>query len=226
MGHPLIHLGYAYELNSEVIAMEALGMAACQYNHLHKYTDDPTYTKPSSFSSNSPRGLLDRLAGDDRAAGIARADPFEVVENTLMDKHEALLLEYWNAWTIGGDVTAQFRASQEAAVDLLVATVAPGTHAYNFFLVHVLTTSHAVRVLLPVVPAQFHVKLVRQWWLLTLIVYLAEKRPRIDRDNVGSDLKGRTWNYVEDKALRSEWATDSHYVKGKMRRLAGAVWER
>lgn len=213
VGHPLIHLGYAYEFNNREIGMEALGLACCQYNFLHKYLDDATYTKPAPFSSTSPRDLLDKLADDKRLDGLFKEPGFDNIE-PLFENHESIVLEYWNAWSLANPVE-QFRESQEAAVALLVSTVAPGTHAYNFFICHILTTSHAVRILLPLIPAKFHLSLVRQWWLLVLAVYIAELRPKIDPDYVETNLGGKGWTYVEDKALNSDWATDAHYVKGK-----------
>jgi hypothetical protein len=157
--------------------------------------------------------LLNKLAGDDRFDDLFKEPGFDNIE-PLFQKHENLILEYWNAWTIDDPVT-QFRESQEAAVALLVATVKPGTHSYNFFVCHTLTTSHAVRILLPLIPAKFHVSLVRQWWLLVLAVYVAELRPKIDPDYVSGNLGGKGWKYVEERALKSEWATDAHYVKGE-----------
>lgn len=155
---------------------------------------------------------MEKLANDRRFDGIFEKPGFENIE-PLFDQHESLVLEYWNAWDLS-DPVKQFQESQEAAVSLLVATVPPGTHSYNFFIVHILTTSHAVRILLPFIPARFHISLVRQWWLLTLAVYIAELRPKIDPDNV--PYNGRKgWSYVEDKALNSPWSTDAHYVKGK-----------
>ncbi|KAJ4290147.1 hypothetical protein N0V88_006655 [Collariella sp. IMI 366227] len=199
LGHPLIHLGYAYEFDSREIAMEALGLAATQYNFLHKYIDDRSYTRKAPFSSSSPLDLLNRLASDSRFDGLFKSPGFGNIE-PLFQKHEALILEYWNAWDISTSSTNPvelFRESQEAAVAMLVATVRPGTHAYNFFVVHVLTTSHAVRILLPLLPVKFHVSLVRQWWLLALAVYIAELRPKIDPDYVPGDLKGKGWEHVE-----------------------------
>lgn len=197
--------------------MEALGLAATQYNFLHKYLDDPAYTRQPPFSSTSPLELINKLAVDERFDGLFARPGFANIE-PLFQHHEALVLEYWNAWDVAcpaADATTLFRESQAAAAALLVATVRPGTHAYNFFVVHVLTTSHAVRILLPLLPARFHVPLVRQWWLLALAVYIAELRPKIDPDYVPRDLKGKGWKYVEYQALHSEWGTDAHYVKGE-----------
>lgn len=193
--------------------MEALALACSQYNFLHKYTDDEGYTRPSPFTSTSPTELLDKLADDKRLDGLFKKPGFDNIE-VIFQKHESLLLEYWNAWKLE-DPVKQFEQSQEAAVNLLVATVAPGTHSYNFFLCHVLTTSHAVRILLPFIPVKFHVSLVRQWWLLVLAVYIAELRPKIDPDYIPTNLGGKGWSYVEKSALHSEWATDAHFVKGK-----------
>ncbi|KAK3694948.1 hypothetical protein B0T22DRAFT_453889 [Podospora appendiculata] len=222
LGHPLIHLGYAYEFDNREIAMEALGLAATQYNFLHKYLDDPSYTSKSPLRSTSPTDLLDKVANDARFDGFFKDPGFDNVE-PIFQEHEALILEYWNALDLT-DPVKQFQESQEAAVALLVATVKPGTHAYNFFVVHLLTTSHAVRILLPFLPAKFHLSLVRQWWLLTLAVYIAELRPKIDPDYIG-DPKGKSWNYVEYKALNSQWSTDAHYVKAiRAIREAARTW--
>ena len=40
VAHPLIHLGYAYELQSKTVAIEALSLGACFYSSLHKYIDE------------------------------------------------------------------------------------------------------------------------------------------------------------------------------------------
>ncbi|KAH8722569.1 hypothetical protein GQ44DRAFT_729447 [Phaeosphaeriaceae sp. PMI808] len=39
LAHPLIHLGYAYELESRIVAIEALTLSACFYNPLHKWSE-------------------------------------------------------------------------------------------------------------------------------------------------------------------------------------------
>lgn len=230
LGHPLIHLGYAYEINSKEVAIEALCMATIEYNFLHKYLDDATYTRPppkGGFSSTSPLEILEKIRNDSRFDGLFDEHKGSGNIEVLFDQHEDLVLEYWNAWRVGDDPVKRFRESQEAAVALLVATVAPGTHSYSFLLVHLLTTSHAVRVLLPFIPTKFHISLVRQWWLLTLSVYIAELRPKIDPDYVpwpeGSSAK--TWAYVEEKALSSPFRTDAHFVKAiRATKEAARTW--
>jgi hypothetical protein len=194
--------------------MEALVQIACSYNELHKYIDDNSYTKVSNHPSTSPIEILQRIANDDRFDGIFQRKG-DGNFKLLFEKHESLVLEYWNAWKIV-DPVKQFQESQEAAVSLLVSTVPSNTHAYDFFLVHLLTTSHAVRILLPMVPERFHINLVRQWWLLTVGTYIGQLRPKIDDGLIGRpDLKGKHWRYVHEKAINGPWATDAHYVKGR-----------
>lgn len=210
LGHPIIHLGYAYEVDSKEIAMEALALVSVKYDFLHKYLDDSSYTRPSPLKSRAPLDLLIQLSKDDRFS----KEQVQVGDmQQYLEDHESAFLEYWNGWDIDDDPKKQFELSQEAAVALLVATVQPGTHAYNFFIVHILTSSHAVRVLLPFIPPQHHVALVRAWWLFALAVFSIKGRPLPDYDNIETDLKGKNWKYVEEKALNSAWSKDAHYVK-------------
>ncbi|KAG4284963.1 cell cycle checkpoint protein [Fusarium proliferatum] len=219
LGHPLIHLGYAFEMDCKELAMEALGLACVQYDFLHKYLDNKSYTRKAPFTSASPMDLLTKLSKDNRFDDV-RSGLYDLEE--LFSEHEDIILEYWNAWEIT-DPVKQFELSQEAAAALLVATVKPGTHAFNFMLVHILTTSHAVRVLLPFIPEKYHIPLVRQWWLLALGIFIVKRRPLPDPDNVDNDPKQRGWKYVEDKAVNSDWATDAHYVKERYAVAANAL---
>lgn len=204
------------------MAMEALALAAVQHNFLYKYMDDPSYTKPAPFTSTSPLELFEKMRNDERLGDMFKEPGFANFD-TLFEKHEDLVLEYWNAWTFD-DPVKQFRGSQEAAVAFLVASVPSGTHSYNFFVCHVLTTSHAVRILLPRIPERFHIGLVRQWWLMAIAVYLIELRPNIDYDNIRpGDVAGKQWDYVEHQALSGPYSTDAHFVKGKLYLLANRI---
>lgn len=224
LGHPMIHLGYAFELQNRELAIEALSLAATNHNYMHKYIDDPSYTKASPFSSTSPLELLHKLAKDTRFDGLFKTQGEENLQ-PLFDNNEALVLEYWNAWEIK-DPLKQFQGSQEAAVALLVSTVPVGTHGYDFFLLHLLTTSHAIRILLPFIQQKYHLNLVRQWWLLTVSVYISQLRPAIDEELIGRpNLGGKHWKYVDDKALNGPWAKDEHYVKGmRAMKEAALTW--
>lgn len=230
LGHPLIHLSYAYEMDSRVLAMEALGMTAVTYNPAYgkKYAFGQLPTAddvPDALRGLSLQQLVDRIAKDKRFDAVSKGSR---IESLMLEppsaEVETALLEYWHAWdlTKGGsddvsdknELTPRVREAQDVAVAMLVASVPPGTHSYNFFVCHALTTSHSVRVLLPEIPAALHVAVLQQWWLLTLAVYVAVGRPAVDLDNVPTDYrKTKGWTYVEQQAVSSRWSTDAHYIK-------------
>lgn len=215
VAHALIHLGYGFELSSHTVAVEALALTACFYNFLHKYLDDPSYTQPAPYSSTSPLEILNKIARDERFDGLFDKQGSRNIA-TLFEKREDAVLEHWNAWEIS-DPKEQFEASQRAAVALLMATPRPANDKHDFFIVHLLTSSHAVRILLPLIPAKWHVPLVRQWWLFTIAVYIAQLRPPIEMGRITDyNLRGRDWELVNDRALNSKHATDAHHVKGPL----------
>lgn len=229
LGHPLIHLGYAEELSSRTVAIESLALGACFYNDWHVFLDDPKYTKPSSNPTDSLFTIIDRLAHDSRFDGLGDHQGTDNIDKILSDETmSAALLEHWNSWHLTKP-RDQFAESQKLATALLVAAQTPKdeqSNNYDFFAVHLLTTSHAVRILLPLLPSKHHIPLLRQWLLFTLLVYSAQLRPKINIDTIKLvELEGRDWAYVTDKALTSKYRSDAHYVKAlRSMREASKVW--
>ncbi|KAL1297678.1 hypothetical protein AAFC00_006230 [Neodothiora populina] len=226
LGHPLIHLGYALELNSPTLAIEALALVASFYNKEHEYLDDPSYTKPSPWTSESPLEVFEKMRQDSRFESIGLDSPgSETLEAvTKNPDSEALLLEFWNALTVHGH-PSQFEQVQKAAIALLVS---PHEHGqkYDFFLVHVLTSTHALRVVIPMIPKQYHIALVRQWWLFAVSTYIAQQRPKIDVAKIHAfDLKGKTWKHIDDDAVNGEYKLDAHFVKAlRAMKVAKETW--
>ena len=222
VAHPLIHLGYAFEISSREIAMEALGLVATQYNFLHKYLDDARYTRSTTSRGLKPLDILGRIAKDERLDGIADHHGVGNLRD-LFTNYEEVLMEYWNLWHINS-LTAQFQDSQHDAVMLLMAT--PQGGEYNFFFVHLLTSSHALRIILPLIPTTFHVSLVRQWWLITLALYCIQSRPPVGNNPVSNyDTSNRDWEWVEKEAIAGKWSLDAHYVKAlRAMKAAAQTW--
>ena len=201
--------------------MEALGLASTQYNFLHKYIDDPKYTRLSSYKETSPLEILERVRKDQRFD--KRSDGI----NDVFENHEDAILEHWNAWQLLNP-KKQFQDSQHAAVAILVAThpLDSGRPGFDFYHVHLLTISHAIRILLPSIPAKFHISLLRQWWLFALAVYVAQGRPAIDLANIDDyQLKGQDWSVIDQHAVRGKFSLDAHWVKGlRAMKEAAKLW--
>ena len=204
--------------------MEALGLTATSYNYLHKYLDVTSYTRNPTYSTSSPIEILQRVAADKKFDGLFEHPGGSNID-MLFTHHEELILEHWNAWQISNP-TKQLEDSQRAATALLAATQEGGPNQYDFFFVHLLTTSHAIRILLPEIPVKFHINVLRQWWLLTLAVYVAQLRPVVDQDSVlGYELEGKDWGWIDKQAVEGEWSMDAHYVKGlRAMKEAAKTW--
>ncbi len=231
LGHPLIHLGYAYELNSREVAMEALGLAATNYDgRLAKLLESGApvdkSANPLTYSTSNLFEIFARVNGDSRLDGKFEHGS-DNLSKLLEDKVlTSILMEHWSAWKIT-DPTKDFEQSQALATALLIASgPSVGGNGYDFFLVHLLTTSHAVRILIPFFDAKYHVTLVKEWLLITLAIYIAQVRPLIKTSYITDmDLAGRDWDFVNKTALEGPYKFDAHFVKGcRAMKEAEKVW--
>ena len=213
----MIHLSYAYILSNRTIAIEALTLATTSYNHLHNYLDDPSYTFPVDNSTTSLLSLLNEIHNDPRFSDFPTSLHGTVDSPDPFKTHERPILEYWNRWTITSDITHAFHHSQELVTLLLCTTDPPSnppTSTHDFFLVHLLTTSHAIRIILPLLPNRHHISLIRQWWLLTITTYLTQHRPKIHPDRLTNyNPTPHDWKWVIGQAVNGPHSLDSHYVK-------------
>lgn len=119
------------------------------------------------------------------------------------------------------DVVETHRALARLTTQMLCAT-----GEYDFFLMHLLSLSYAVRTLLPVVPKNYALPLCKSHWMLIIALYVVQSRPEIRVELIDEvDLAGKTWEDVVTKALARE-NVDTHYLKAVrvLRDLAG-LWK-
>lgn len=214
MGLPLIHLAYAFEMNSRELAMEALGLAATCHNDIYKSLEGPKRANnEASYESKSLFEILNLIRQDSSLDALFLTAGSNNLDNLFVTRNPAVL-DHWNAWKIENPME-QFRESQQLAVALLVGTAEiESSGYYDWFFAVTLATSHAVRVMLPFIPAQFQIPLLRQWWLITVGIYVSQLRPEIDLDRIRSyDLQGKDWDWVAEKAVKGEFSTNVHFVQ-------------
>ncbi|DAA77737.1 TPA_exp: Uncharacterized protein A8136_6283 [Trichophyton benhamiae CBS 112371] len=214
-GHPLIHLGYAFEVSSREVAMESLAMVSCCYDDVHKLFDEPSDLQKSmapKYTTSSPFEVLNKIHRDKQFDGIFRSPGANNVE-VLLKTHQELILEHWMAWVPqDANLTEQLHAMQRLATTLM-ATRHNGKQ-HDFFFDHLLTTTHALRVIIPLVPKKFHGPLLRQWFLLAVAIYIAQLRPKIDAKDIECySIDGKDWAWVDKQALTQEMAISPHYIK-------------
>ena len=204
--------------------MEALALTAISYSDIRDYINDPSYslTKPP-YQPASLLEILDRVRSDQRFDNLFNRPGVGNVSQVFRACRKPLL-EHWNAWDIaalhrlGKDAAlSQFRESQQLAAALLLATESSSRQKkyFDFVFVHILTTSHAARVLLPIIPDEFQVSLLKQWWLYTVAAYVGQLRPKIDLDRIRTyKLNDRDWDWAAGKAVKgAPHNVDAHYVK-------------
>ncbi|KAK6338267.1 hypothetical protein TWF730_002334 [Orbilia blumenaviensis] len=212
IGHPLIHLGYALELEDKGLAMEALAMAAVSYNKVHELVDNP-YPPLPFITTSEIREVLDKLFDDPNYDDICSKNgmgqpskilddpPYVTFYGYVIQKERAALLE-------------AYQKQVEASVMLFTTSHKAGNPQYDFFLAHTVTAAQALRVILPHVDTQQTWHLVRAHMVLMAQVYLSQCRPTIKDWFVDDyDIGNKDWDYIKKKALESEYKYDSHYLK-------------
>ena len=213
VAHPLIHIGYAFELDSRTVACEALALSAVCYNYLHEVIDK---LKPPKFGSKSALAIFQDLRSDDRlvlfdAPGVSNLELSVKYSTDLVHSH-------YDQWLI--DVN-QIEKIIEELFDLSVylygATHKPDQIDFDFFLLHLLTSMHAIRhIHSHLNDRQVVEHILSQFFYFASIVYIAQLRPKIDETLIHEyriDGDNKNWDYVIQRTVHTELAEDSHFVK-------------
>lgn len=213
LAHPLIHLGYAFEINSIQVGVEALAMTAVCYNYLHEVVDK--LQAPSSPS----KGAMDifKAIHSDARLPIYDKPGFSNIELTAQNCHDQILFHF-NQWRMNRDDPAN---TIEELFDLTVH-VYGGTHksnqiVFDFFLVHLLTSMHAIRILHSHIDQRdIFEHILFQFFYFAIVMYISQLRPEINEQLVNDypiDANEKHWSYVIDRTLNTKIVDDAHAVK-------------
>ncbi|CZR43972.1 uncharacterized protein FPRO_13780 [Fusarium proliferatum ET1] len=210
LGHPYIHLAYGYEFNSKEVISEALSLGCTEYDPAHKFLDN-AFPDNSTHKTTSLEEILTNIHNDKRFDNYSE-DPGYANVFTLLSKYESELLEHWNALVVE-NTTIQFKDWLKTSAILSLST-ADKEGNFDFFLAHVLTVGHALRILLPIMPEDRRLTMMKQFGLFTTITYLMQLRPSFGIEKMkplNSD--NSSWESISKKALESKWSTDMHWAK-------------
>lgn len=155
--------------------------------------------------------VISKLRNDNRFDGYSE-DPGFANMFTLLPKYESEVLEHWNALMVE-NTTTQFKDWLQTAAVLVMSTV-DSDGGYDFYLAHVLTVGHALRILIPYMPEQHRISVMKQYGLFVILFYLTQLRPSFGLDAIQS-LKADhgSWDDIYKSALRSKWSDDLHWPK-------------
>ncbi|RHZ54899.1 uncharacterized protein CDV56_107610 [Aspergillus thermomutatus] len=194
LGHPFIHLAYAYEFRSKEVATQALSQGCTEYNPLHTFLDQAP-PDSSKYKTTSLAEIFEKVRQDGRLEGLFNEPGINNLE--LLSQEQNLALE----------------ECCDLAV-LLALSNGNSRDSFDFFNVHIMTVAHALRVLWHYFPPDRRVSILKQYALFGIMTYICQLRPRFSLDWIEAvKLDGRDWNWVLDTALVHKWALDAHFFK-------------
>lgn len=213
LAHPLIHVGYAFELDNVDVAIEALEMVAVNYNHLHDVFDN---LKPPNSPSKSALEIIKAIHSD-TSLPIYEDTGLSNIDETIKN-YNNIVMSYYNQWKID---TNNIEKSIEELFDLTVylygATHKPNDIEFDFFLLHLVTGMHGIRIMHAHLDNQQAFEhLLLQFFYFTIVLYISQLRPEINAHLI-SDYKvaneKKDWSYVINRTLTTKLIDDAHIVK-------------
>ncbi|KAL3428806.1 hypothetical protein BDV09DRAFT_203840 [Aspergillus tetrazonus] len=218
LGHPFIHLAYAWELQSPAVATEALSLGCTENMQGHELLDSyPPDT--STYKTTSLADVIQRVHEDSRFDNLFTHQGITNIEALMKQRFNAVL-EHWNAWEVStATALQQLENICDTSVLLAIATC-DAQRKFDFYLVHTMTVAHALRVLWEVFPEAQRACILRQYALFVIMVYIYQKKPEIHGeliDATHSVQLGKEeedgWDALVARALRHKWYKDSHFFK-------------
>jgi hypothetical protein len=187
-GRPLIFLSDAMELQTAVLVVESLVLAAIDWDtRVHEIL---THERLSSAPPEllSPEKIINQIAYDSRLSGVMKAGPgFQGVSHIFSSPTaKAALLEYVHVIDMR-DIPDLLSQLSRLSVLLLCAAHKPEKPAFDLYLGTLPTLVNSAMVLLRSFEGAEHKAiLVRGVWLLLVLAYITQLRPRMCQSLVAS----------------------------------------
>jgi hypothetical protein len=212
LAHPLIHIGYALELNNQIVGTEALAMTAVCYNYLHEVVDK---LEPPKSPSKSAIEIFKDIRSDTQLPVYDTPDAD--IETMIKDYGDGILSHY-NQWKMNKEnVEKTIEELFDLTVYIYGSTHKSNDIEFDFFLLHLLTSMHAIRMIYPHINnPQIFEHILLQFFYFAIVIYISQLRPEINGDLIYDykiDEKKNNWDYVIDRALNTKLIDDAHAVK-------------
>lgn len=219
-GAALIRLGLAYELDSSLLAMESLAIAACMYSRPQsRAQDSPQSSSGASqvdqFESPDIQKVLASVATDSRLKGCPSAK--NVGFEAIIQHNEVIFADYENAWDLSRQssdlaVEQRFERGHKIVAAAFVGSIVGGQScSYSIPLANAVVLSHAVRAMIPAVPTIWQAELVCAWWRVVLAAYISAGCPPVEShlELTGLDVtaNGHDWETVRKTFASSPGAS-------------------
>lgn len=197
--HPLIHLGYAVEFDDWEVATEALTLCAVsKENESFQLLDLTPFDEQATTTTHKSSALdiLKEIRNDPSYNGLYE-HPSEGKIGDLVSQFPKQLSKYINQFSVGKtheDLIANLKELLVASALILTCTHKDdktSLPAYDFFLLHLLTATHAAIEIFenppangvqhaPLLTTELEHEVVQKLWVSFVVLYIIQMRPSIE----------------------------------------------
>lgn len=210
VGHPLIHLGYAFDFESKEVASEGLSLLCTDYSDLSFVLDHPQ-SDTSTYKTTSLAEVIERVNADPRLDNLTE-HPGIVELGKVMEKGGSAIIEHWNAFQVK-DPLQQLQQACDLAV-LMALTTSDERKEFDFVLLHLMTSVHGIRSLWPHIPSHKQADMLREFAILLIAVHVCQKKSPLRKDRIDKvNVKGRDWAWIARTAIQHPAKFDVHFFK-------------
>jgi hypothetical protein len=208
--HPLIHLAYAYELGCKETASEGLSLLCTDFSDFHQLVDHPQ-PEAASYRTSSLGEILDRVRHDPRFDGVVE-HPGITNMGIVMQNCGAAVIEHWNAWEVT-DPLQQLEQFCDLST-VLSMTTSDAAQEFDFYIIHLMTGAHALRVLWSRFPPDRQAPMLREFAIFAIAIFICQQRPAFGIEPIEAvETKGRDWNWVKKTGITHPGRFDVHFFK-------------
>lgn len=164
----------------------------------------------ATYRTKSLADILEHVRKDSRLdvvehPGITNMGP-------VFEQSAATMIEHWNAWDIEDPLQA-FQQLCDLSVELSMTTK-DNANEYDFYLVHVMTGAHALRVIWDRFPPDRQAPMLREFAIFVIAMFICQQRPTFSIEQIESiELDGRGWDWVKKTAAAHPGRFDVHFFK-------------
>jgi hypothetical protein len=182
LGRSLVFLSDAIEIQNSVLVVEALTLAAVDWDK--RIVDILTHPKLQTTATEllSPTAIINQLAYDGRFSGLMKSGPgYQGLGHVLssLDAKAGVLDSVHKLDT--RDVPRLLGQMSRLSVLMLCASHKAGQPAFDYYLASIPTLVHSLVVQLASFnDIEYQTVLIRGTWLLIVLVYITQLRPRLD----------------------------------------------
>ncbi len=191
--HALIKLAYGIMMEDSEEIIESMAYYAISYLPLGEINiNNPEYDNPV----DALRNLQEKTSWQDHTAEGSNID--EKIHKVVIDPDFNRYLEI------------PPKNHESFINDIAMATRNIFINSFNFTSLHMVTGTHALRIVLPYIHSEYHPIAMNQFWKTAAAAYLSIGAPPVELQKNNASTSGMNWDEIFRRAIPSN---DAHVIK-------------